>query len=118
MLIYDNQNDLSISLRYKEKISDFLERNKDFSFNIVYSIKTYSFFSYSLAIKKYDDIKNENEKLEKKYDDIKNDNKLLSKEITILKNDYEEKIKNLTSEIEKLKVQIKGASNQNQVDKK
>ena len=63
MLIYDDKNDYSLSINYENKIMDFLKSNKDFSFNIVYSIKTYSYFSHSLALKKYDNIKKENEKL-------------------------------------------------------
>ena len=107
MLIYDNKSDSSLPQKYEKKIMDFLKKNKDYSFSIVYSIKTYYFFSHSLAIKKYDDIKNENKILTKKYDDIKNENKIL-----------ENKIKNLNDEIEKLKVQINGSSNQNQINNK
>ena len=57
MLIYDDKRDNFLSSTYEKKIMEFLKKNKNYSFNIVYTIKTYSHFSHSLAIKKYDEIK-------------------------------------------------------------
>lgn len=63
MLIYDNKEDYKLSVIYEQKIMNFLNKNKNYSFNIVYTVKTYAFFSHSLAIKKYEEIKTENESL-------------------------------------------------------
>ena len=57
MLIYDDKNDYTLSTYYEQKIMDFLSNNTTYSFNIVYSIKTYTYFSHSLALKKFDNIK-------------------------------------------------------------
>ena len=57
MLIYDDKNDYILSTYYEQKIMDFLSNNTTYSFNIIYSIKTYTYFSHSLALKKFDNIK-------------------------------------------------------------
>ena len=101
MLIYDNKSDYSLPLTYEKKIKDFLQNNKNYSFNIVYSIKTYAHFSHSLAIKKYDEIKKENELLDTKI-------KIIEKE----KNEQSNKINEQGNKIENLEKDKNEQSNQ------
>ena len=44
--------------------------NKDCSLNIVYSKKSYCFLPHYLSIKKYNDVKSENENLKKEIDKL------------------------------------------------
>ena len=99
MLIYDDANDYSLSTNYKKKIKKFLKENEHYSFNIVYSIKTYSYFSHSLALKKYDNIKKQNENLEKLMN--AQSNKLTEQQE--INNNLIQEIQNLKEQISELK---------------
>ena len=114
MLIYDNKSDYSLFLTYEKKIKDFLQNNKNYSFNIVYSIKTYAHFSHSLAIKKYDEIKKENEILAIKITEQSNKINNLEED----NNKQANQIINLKKEIEFLKEQVKEINKQNQINNK
>ena len=72
MLIYDSQQDSKIEALYEGQIWDFLKNNKDCTFSIVYAMKTYPYFSHSIALKKYDEIKKENIDLKNRVDILQN----------------------------------------------
>ena len=72
MLIYDSQQDRKIEALYEGQIWDFLKNNKDCTFSIVYAMKTYPYFSHSIALKKYDEIKKENIDLKNRVDILQN----------------------------------------------
>ena len=128
MLIYDNKSDYSLPLTYEKKIKDFLQNNKNYSFNIVYSIKTYAHFSHSLAIKKYDEIKKESETLDEKIKNLENKKNEQGKKIEELEMEsiqlsnkiieQDNKINILEKDIATLKLQVKEINQQNQISKK
>ena len=70
MLICDNYRRDLIYNKYRKIISQFLMENKDCSLNIVYSKKSYCFLPHYLSIKKYNDVKSENENLKKEIDKL------------------------------------------------
>jgi hypothetical protein len=70
MLICDNYRRDLIYNKYRKIISQFLLENKDCSLNIVYSKKSYCFLPHYLSIKKYNDVKSENENLKKEIDKL------------------------------------------------
>ena len=98
MLIYGNEKDNNLIDKYEELIWHFLENNKECVFNVVYSMKSYPFFSHYLAIKKYDGIKKENKRLSNENKIIKNENEKLLNENKDLKN----QIDNLQLKVEVL----------------
>ena len=81
ILIYDNKGDSPLSYRYEQKIMDFLKNNKNYSFNIVHSIKTTPYFSHSSAINKYNEIKKEQEILAEKIKKLNEDFKKVKEQI-------------------------------------
>ena len=52
-----------ISNKFESMIKDFVNKNKDCTFKIIYSVKSYPYFSHSLAISKYQEISKENSNL-------------------------------------------------------
>ena len=107
---------------------EFLKKNTNYSFNIVYTIKTCSHFSHSLAIKKYDEIKKENEILaikiteqSNKINNLEEDKNKMSNQINNLEEDNNKQanqIINLKKEIEFLNEQVKEINKQNQINNK
>ena len=69
ILIYDSELTDKIINEYENKIKEFIQNNKGFSFSLVYSISSFSFFSHNLAINKYLEVKSQIEKNEKKYEE-------------------------------------------------
>ena len=70
MLICENYRSDLIYSKYGKIIGQFLMENKDCSLNIVYSKKSYCFFPQGLSMKKYNEVKNENENLKKEIDKL------------------------------------------------
>ena len=70
MLICDNYKSGLIYNKYEKIIRQFLMKNRDCSLNVVYSKKSYCFDSKSLSIKKYNEVKNENENLKREIDKL------------------------------------------------
>ena len=106
MLIYDDKIDYKIEGQYEYLIQKFLKDNKDYSFNIVYSIKTYPYFSHSLAIKnqkkieeKYEKVSNEIKEMTDKNKEMNDKNIQLSKEIK----EMNDKNIQLSNEIKEMK---------------
>ena len=69
ILIYDSELTDKIINEYENKIKEFIQNNKGFSFSLVYSISSFSFFSHNLAINKYLEVKSQIEENEKKYEE-------------------------------------------------
>jgi len=113
MLIYDYKRTDKIYNKYKEKIEDFIKKNKNCSFNIVYSLRSYPYFSHSLAINKYnnlkEEIKNNNDKINK----LQEENQKLKNEIGDIENKNNDKINKLQEENQKLKNEIGDIENKN-----
>ena len=107
MLIYDNNiNDLE-QLNSFDIINDFINENKDCTFNIVYSYKSYPFFSHSLAINKYNQLSEENKKISEESKKISEENKKISEENKVLKL----KIKELETKFNKLSEDFENQKN-------
>ena len=70
MLIFENHRSDLIYSKYGKIIGQFLMENKDCSLNIVYSKKSYCFLPQDLSMKKYNEVKNENENLKKEIDKL------------------------------------------------
>lgn len=77
MLIYDDKINYKIAKEYEELIQNFLYINKDYSFNIVFTIKSYPYFSHSIAIKNQ-------KKLQEQYEEVSNELKKMKKILILM----------------------------------
>ena len=75
ILIYDSELADKVINEYENKIKEFIQNNKEFSFSVVYSISSFSFFSHNSAINKYLEIKSQIEENEKKFEEELKENK-------------------------------------------
>ena len=64
LLIYDN-NIIEISSEIEDIINNLLKENLDCTFKIIYTLKTYPFFSHFLAISKHNQLVEKYEKISK-----------------------------------------------------
>jgi len=64
LLIYDDDY---IDTEMEDVIDNLLKENRDYTFKIIYTKKSFPFFSHSLAIRKHKQLEKKFEKLEKEY---------------------------------------------------
>lgn len=65
MLIYDNDI-IEISEDIEDIINNLLKENPNCTFKIIYTLKSYPYFSHSIAIRKHNQLTQKCEKLSKK----------------------------------------------------
>ena len=87
MLFYDNDM-IKISEDIENIINNLLKENPNCTFKIIYTFKTYSYFSYSLAIGKhnqleqrYEKLSKENEEMSKKIEELLKENKEIKEQL-------------------------------------
>ena len=96
LLIYDNDL-IEISTDIEDIIHNLLKQNPDYTFKIIYTLKSYPYFSHSVAIRKhsqliqkYEKLSKENEEMSKKIEEMSKENEEMSKKIEeILKENKE-----------------------------
>ena len=93
ILIYDNEMK-RISNKFESMIKDFVNKNKDCTFKIIYSVKSYPYFSHSLAISKYQEISKENSNLKLEIEAINKKLNELYDKYELKKNNNESKDNN------------------------
>ena len=98
-LIYDNDI-IEISSEIEEIINNLLKENQDCNeFKIIYTLKSYPYFPYSTATKKYKEVKEEIKKLKEEKEEM-------SEKIEKLKEEMSKKIEKLTEEKEEMSKKI------------
>ena len=87
LLFYDNDI-IEISEDIENIINNLLKENPNCTFKIIYTFKTYSYFSYSLAIGKhnqleqrYEKLSKENEEMSKKIEELLKENKEIKEQL-------------------------------------
>ena len=89
LLIYDNDI-IDISSDIEDIINNLLKENTDCIFKIIYTLKSYPYFSHSVAIRKHSQITQKYEKLSKEFEESKKREEEMSKKIEeILKENKE-----------------------------
>ena len=69
LLIYDNDI-IEISKEIEDIINNLLKKNLNCTFKIIYTLKTYPFFSHSLAISKYNQVTQKYNELAQNYNEL------------------------------------------------
>ena len=92
ILIYDNSI-YEISLENTKIIQNFVSENKDCTFEIVYSYKSYPFFTHTLAIGKYERVSEESKRVSEENNNLKLEVNKLNQKIEELIKRFEEQEK-------------------------
>ena len=104
LLIYDNDI-IEISEDIEDIINNLLKENPNCTFKIIYTLKSYPYFSHSIAIRKHNQLTQKYNKLSKKNEELSKKNEELSKKIEeILKDNKkrEEENKKIKEQLDNL----------------
>ena len=102
LFIYDNDI-IEISSEIEDIINNLLKENPDCTFKIIYTLKSYPYFSHSVAIRNHNQLTEKYEKLKKREEELsKTIEEILKEKKEILKENKEikEKLDNLYKKFE------------------